>query len=115
MNLSFFLFGSKRTPTCSSTAVYVTRNSAYHARNGIVVSVVSSKTGAKMPDHPAVGARIEYGAKVRNHFVVVEKHPVPRVGDKLSLETRNGPLLTSEIQRIDTSANPERKSFQQMQ
>ncbi len=87
--------------------VYLTRNTEYHALDGVCVAVRCRKTGKWDALHPAVKKRIEGGVRMLASGCVLPTIDDPAVGGPMYFVLATGEsdsqLVTSQIEKIERS------------
>ncbi len=95
--------------------VYVTKNTEYHAQDGLCVAVRDKRSGAWLDEHAAVAQRIEGGVRTLTNGCVLPTLEEPTVGDPmyfvLGREEDDWQLVTSRIEAIERPARADLRIY----
>jgi hypothetical protein len=82
-------------------AVFVTRNTEYHLRDGYCIAVRDRDSGEFLPGHLALQRRLQGGLKFYMNGAMVPNPGTPRAGESLFFAAHGRDLVTSPIERVD--------------
>ncbi len=84
--------------------VYVTKNSEYHAKDGVCVAIRDKRSGRWLARHSALAKRIDGGVRTYSNGCVLPTMEPPAVGDPMYFVLGHGEddvqLVTSRIEAI---------------
>jgi hypothetical protein len=84
-------------PERRSRAMYVTRNTEYHFREGVCVAVRDRETQSWLITHPALGRPLSGSVRFNKHLEAYPTLESPRVGEGLFFGSGGPDVVTSNL------------------